>query len=377
MKRQIILLVLLILFTRVYAQKIGPKYSYIPAASWHSSVFSTPNARMVTKVDTEYYWNNPIVQLDTTGSYLLDQIMPADSGYWFGTNIYNFKGFAELYDINKADTDTSVIKILGVVSAWHGHVSASSANTISFKVWDQDPTAFYQGDTVYIKGYPGNVKYSLNWPVSQLRIGMAGAPDTTPVVTMFPSALNSALDHFFVGYEMNYNFNSLNGDTITLGATPQGNAQKVGVHYLDSASGSLIYIPRNAIEIIPGVWQDCYYNYGFQINLGIVPIVQFRYSYNDLGVRNVTKGNLIFMGNYPNPAVSFTNIKFTLATNADILIQIIDMHGKKVASINTGNLKTGEHIIPISTVGMPAGNYIYIISTNNGASVASVLSVAK
>lgn len=377
MKLQIILIVFLISFTRVYAQKIEPKYTYIPSASWHSSVFSMRNAKMVTKVDTEYYWNNPIVQLDTTGSYLLDQVMPADSGYWFGTNIYNFKGFAELYDINKADTDTSIIQILGIVSAWHGHVNASSANTISFRVWDQDPTAFYQGDTVYIKGYPGNVKYSMNWPVSQLRIGMAGAPDTTPVVTMFPSALNSVLDHFFVGYEMNYNFNSLNGDTITLRATPQGNAQKVGMHYLDSASGNLIYIPRNAIEIIPGVWQDCYYNYGFQVNLGIVPIVQFKYNYNELGIRSVIKDGLAFMGNYPNPAISFTNIKFTITSNTNVSIQVIDMQGRNVASINTGSLAAGEHVIPMSTARLPAGNYVYIFSTDHGASIASVLSVAK
>lgn len=377
MKRRIILLILFIFFTRVYAQKMEPKYTYIPSVSWRSPVFSLPNARTVTSIDTEYYWNNPIVQLDTTGSYLLDQRMPADSGYWFGANIYNFKGFAELYDINKADTDTSIIQILGIVSAWHGHVNASSANTISFKVWDQDPTAYYQGDTVYIKGYPGNVRYSINWPVSQLRIGMAGAPDTTPVVTMFPSALNSTLDHFFVGYEMNYNFNSVNGDTITLGATPQGNARKVGMHYLDSATNSLIYVPRNAIEITSGIWQDCYYNYGFSVNLAIVPIVQFKYQYNELAVNSVTKGNLIFKGNYPNPSINSTKIGFVLKSDATVSIQVIDVQGRKVMSVNTGKLTAGEHIIPISTEDIPSGNYVYTLSTDDGASIASVLTVAK
>jgi len=352
-------------------------YTYIPAQSWRTSAFAAPNARRVITTDTEYYWNNPIVQIDTTGSYLLDQVMPADSGYWFGNNVYNFSGFAELYDINRADTDTTIVQLLGVVSAWHGHVKKGSTNIISFRVWDQDPTAYFQGDTVYVKGYPGNIKTSLNWSVSQLLIGAPGAPDTTPVVAMFPYPLNSLPDHFFVGYEMTYNFNTLNGDTITLGATPEGNAKGVGMNYIDSATGNLIYIPRNAIEIAPNIWQDCYYNYGFRVNLGIVPIVQFKYAHDDLNVKGITKNELTFFGNYPNPATASTNIKFALKNTAGISVKVIDMQGRVVSMINAGALSVGDHSLPLSTENMPAGNYVYVLSTNAGAAFAGMLSVIR
>lgn len=377
MSIRIFLLFTCLMATHAFAQMRQSKYTYLPSASYHTPVFSVPNARLVTVTDTGYYWNNPVVQLDTTGSYLLDQVIPADSGYWFGNNIYNFMGYAELYDVNKADTDTTDIQILGVVSAWHGHVKAGSSNTITFKVWDQDSKAYFQGDTIYIKGYPGIAKYSMSWPVTQLQIGGPGAPDTTPVVTMFPTPINSMPDHFFVGYEMAYDFNSLDGDTITLGATPQGNAKKVGMHYVDSATGNLIYIPRNAIEVTSGNWQDCYYNYGFQVNLGIVPIVKFERTYEDLDVRGVTKNGLTLLGNYPNPASITTNIKFNLRNAADVNIQVMDMQGRKINVVNAGTLMEGEHIVPLSTAGMPAGEYIYMLSTNNGDAIAAMLSVVK
>jgi len=377
MKTRIVLLFICLMTAQAFAQMRQSKYTYLPSASYHTQVFSAPNARLVTVTDTGYYWNNPIVQLDTTGSYLLDQVIPADSGYWFGTNIYNFMGYAELYDVNKADTDTTVIQILGIVSTWHGHVKTGSSNTITFKVWDQDSKAYFQGDTIYIKGYPGVAKYSVSWPVTQLQIGAPGAPDTTPVVTMFPSPINSMPDHFFVGYEMAYDFNTLNGDTITLGATPQGNARKVGMHYIDSATGNLIYIPRNAIEVTSGNWQDCYYNYGFQVNLGIVPIVKFKRTYEDLDVRSVIKNDLTFLGNYPNPASTVTNIKFDLKTAANVSIQVMDIQGRKVSLINAGMLMTGEHILPLSTASMPTGEYIYILSTDKGDAIAATLSVVK
>ncbi|MBS1690194.1 MAG: T9SS type A sorting domain-containing protein [Bacteroidetes bacterium] len=377
MNIRIILLFTCFMATHAFAQMHQSKYTYLPSATYHTPIFSAPNARLVTVTDTGYYWNNPVVQIDTTGSYLLDQVMPADSGYWFGTNIYNFMGYAELYDVNKADTDTTIMQILGVVSAWHGRVKTGSSNTITFKVWDQDSKAYFQGDTTYIKGYPGSVKYSLSWPVTQLQIGGPSAPDTTPVIAMFPSPINSMPDHFFVGYEVAYDFNSLDGDTITLGATPQGNAKKVGMHYVDSVSGNLIYIPRNAIEVTSGNWQDCYYNYGFQVNLGIVPIVRLKRSYEDLDIKGITKNDLIFLGNYPNPSSAATNIKFDLKTTANVSIQVMDMQGRKVTAVNAGVLMPGEHTVPLSTAGMPAGEYIYMLSTNKGDAIAATLSVVK
>ena len=94
-------------------------------------------------------------------------------------------------------------------------------------------------------------------------------------------------------------------------------------------------------------------------------------------ISGVTRKDLTFFGNYPNPAVNSTNIKFSLAAATDVTIYITDMSGRTINTISQAGLAAGEHTVPVSTENMPAGNYIYLVRTGTGSGIASKLTVAK
>ncbi len=128
---------------------------------------------------------------------------------------------------------------------------------------------------------------------------------------------------------------------------------------------------QNATLTSDGNWHDNYTdNDSIYNDLAIFPIVVI--SAPD-GVKGITKKNLTFYGCYPNPASNNTNIKLSLTKSADITIQIMDMNGRILSTITQSNLATGEHIIPVSTSALPAGDYLYFIHTSGGDGVASKL----
>lgn len=80
---------------------------------------------------------------------------------------------------------------------------------------------------------------------------------------------------------------------------------------------------------------------------------------------------------YPNPATSVVNIHFNLAEQqSNFTIEIVDMMGKVVKTINKKMLAAGTYEIPTSTAELASGMYLVKISTDNG-SVTERLSVVK
>ncbi len=379
MKKPILLLFAIAVGCNCFAQRsTSPtthKWMYAPQVNNVSHLFSgvKPALKGADTVysDTITYWNNKNAQIDSAGFYLYSQVYQ-DEGYTFGTNIVNDMGYAELYDVNVPGDTT--IQILGLLSAWHGIVQPGSAKYVTFKVWGQDNTLYLQNDSNYIQGFPGAAKYSQSMPITQLQVGNYTSPDTIPVITWFTSPVTHVTNSFFVGSEINYNWNTIAGDTITLDATPQGNAVGVGQHHPDlSLPGSTVYTPRNAIEVTSGTWQDCFYDYGYKVNLSIIPIIQYKHP---LGI-GITKNNLTFFGNYPNPATNYTNISFALKNAADVTITIMDMQGKSIGIIQRPSLNAGAHAVQVQTAGMAAGNYIYMVRTSDGDGMAGRLTVTR
>ncbi len=290
-----------------------------------------------------------------------------DSGYVTGTNFWGDQAFAEQYSFNGADSSMSII---GVFAQFGGNVNPSSAKTINFNLWGQGGRQMI-GANLYYNGFPDNVIDSVTVPVTKLGIGTT--VDTLKKF-LFPTPSKRLSGPFFVGYNINYNFFSLNGDTIGLASS--GNNVRKGLAYsvevvfpFGDTVVNVINNVQNATLESDGKWHDNYTdNDSLFNNLAIYPIVVIGTPTN---VKGVTRNNFTFFGNYPNPAVNNTNIKFSLSNNASVTIQIMDMSDRIIKTMQETNLSAGEHIIPVNTSDMPAGDYLYLIRTSCGDGIAS------
>lgn len=346
-----------------YAQKISVK-NFAKSTS-RSTTEGVSNfvkyknvANKTTQVgDTMAYYN--YFSTDT-----LDAYYQSNYGVLFGTNADSVLAAAERYYFDGTDSSVSII---GTVGEFVGVVNPNSTNSLSVKVWSAGPQTAITGLTnVYYSGFPAQ-------ELAAKQINFADLNLTTTDVEMFatPTALVSG--YVFAGFEMNpYNWSAMNGDTVGLMATVNGERHSVTI----GLSGTDTIVNDQNVVKLAGAssWYDVYLAANIKTHLAIAPIFVVN---NPVGVKNITKNNLTFFGNYPNPAVNSTNIKFALKNAADVTVNVYDMNGRVINTINQSKLGAGEHTIAVETTNLAAGNYIYMISTSEGDRLASQMSVVK
>jgi len=71
------------------------------------------------------------------------------------------------------------------------------------------------------------------------------------------------------------------------------------------------------------------------------------------------------MQNYPNPFNPATSITFALPIAGNVELKVYDILGKEVASIVSGNLNAGTHIVPFDASALASGVYIYKITAGS------------
>ncbi len=76
------------------------------------------------------------------------------------------------------------------------------------------------------------------------------------------------------------------------------------------------------------------------------------------------ENELIVHENYPNPAQSYNQISFTLNSPQEVQISLYDHFGRHIQYVQKPTyFSAGTHNISISTAHLPAGTYVYVIST--------------
>ncbi len=90
---------------------------------------------------------------------------------------------------------------------------------------------------------------------------------------------------------------------------------------------------------------------------------------------------IALMQNYPNPFNSSTDFKFDLRKAADTKIEIYDVTGAKIKTINAGILEPGAHTLlwdGATDSGKKAGSGVYFYRLNiNGESICKKMSLLK
>ncbi len=318
--------------------------------------------------DTTWYTN--FTYPDTLTVF---QVASGDSGYYTGTNVYGDKGFAERYSLNSAD---STVAVIGVYALFAGTVNGASAHNATFKVWSMgDPITVAQ--QVSYSGFPVSISDSVMVPFTQLGIGPVA--DTQKSFYFPPPWVNTG-STFFVGFTLDYSFETLNGDTISLQCTKNGERNspaytvQVNISGTDTTTDTILQV-QNATMYADGNWYDNYtQNDSIFNNLAVFPIVVIG---NPNGVNSVSRNNLAFMGNMPNPADAYTDILVNLSQPDDVVVSVNDLNGRVVAVRDWKGLANGPHSLRFNTANLAPGAYIYTIRTANGAGIASKLEVVR
>ncbi len=340
------------------------KHGHIPTNTRGTATAAKPTATGDTTTLTN------IAITDTT-RLLYTHPAPA-GGYATGTNSYNDKGFAEKYRFG-----TNAIKVIGFATQFSGAVNPASTKSVMLKVWNQGSESMITARNYY-QGFPSTVTDSLSVPVTQLGIGT-----TKDTIKRFMLAAPSAFrtGNFFVGYTFNYNFAELNGDTVALSTSADGNRSSTDYTLRYNTSGSdtisidTIINVQNATLWSDNIWHDNYTdNDSLYNNLAIFPIVILG---DPTGVEGVTHRQLTLFGIYPNPTSASCNLRFSLASDVSVCIAVTDIAGQIVLPSITTTLSAGMQIVPMNTYTLPSGDYIYTVSTTAGDRIGGKFTIIK
>jgi hypothetical protein len=325
--------------------------------------------------DTLYFASSKQTTTTDQLAPIYDFSLPNDSGKLYGINWRNLKAFAQLYRYSNIDqvapADTPY-RILGVVARFHGTKNASTTKQVVFNVWSQgtakNPVTGL--NKVYTYGYPNTSLGSKSVALSSITMGQF-------TVAYFSSPISGINKDVYVGYTIAYTWGSLGGDTIGLYST---NTVMQDLYTVESGTNDTLITPNRVTQESGNAWKSWQWDYrisgaGDQV---IFPVIQFTCGNCwPTSVGGVQSNGMTFFGAYPNPAINNTNIKFSLDEAADVTINVMDVTGRVVSTINKNGLNKGESIVPIETANLTNGNYIYTVSTSKGGAVASQFTVAK
>lgn len=338
----------------------------IPAAGF--SLIQTQFAKGTGNGDT-FLVRNFTTPADTLTLYYVDS-SPFDSGLSSGTNGFGYKGFAERFTIKGTD---SAVSILGAAVYFYGTASANSTKSVNIRAWSQGPkvSAGITGRPhLFFNGKPNTVLNTLTVPLTQLRKSNGRIDSFRLFQFATPTAYIN--DSFFVGFDINYTWATLAGDTVNVVQTTDGHRHSPT--YLVSGADTLLNV-QNATQASNGNWLDNYYEAepGLYNNYAMYAYFKVRIPN---GVNGITKNDLTVFGTFPNPGNNNVTAKFSLAKAADATIDIMDINGRVLQSTTVKGAAAGEHFVPLSTSSLPSGNYICLIRTSNGDGMGVQMTVA-
>lgn len=358
MKQAILFILSVSLSTFAFAQRHAARtqHNILPVAAKTTAIGDTVTLSNINSGDTLTMYSYPA------------------GGYVTGPNSYSDMGFAERYTV-----DSGSVAVVGIMSHFGGVVNPASTHSVNLKVWSHSIPVPITGSLAY-RDFPAAGLDTVTVPVTQLGIG----PVTDTVKSFFFARPADTLQAaFFVGYDITYNYTTLNGDTIGLYSTVDGNrsgnpydiVMNVGTGESNDTTYDTLINVQNATLWSDNVWHDNFtQNDTLYNNLAIYPIVVLGKA---TGISSITRNSLTFFGNYPNPANDVTNIKYSLKKQADVTITVMDMQGRTLYSQVFAGQSSGEHITPLSVSRFSPGNYVYSIVTSGGDAIAGRLTVER
>ena len=105
------------------------------------------------------------------------------------------------------------------------------------------------------------------------------------------------------------------------------------------------------------------------------PMVRLNFD-PSIGVTENVAGNMELGQNIPNPFNNTTAINYSVASNANVTLTVVDMTGKVVLTVNEGTKAAGDYKITLDASTLAGGMYHYTLS-NGETSITKAMSVVK
>lgn len=256
-------------------------------------------------------------------------------GYVCGTN-----GYA---DIQKAQVfpNTTPLFIVGAIY-WFAAKEEGSGNPnskITYRIYNNDGAGTDGGGNA-ITTAPGTVLASQDELLSALDTGTMYASGAN--IWMLAAPVATASD-FSIGFTM---AGLAAGDTVGLVSSTDGDGTGMDLAWEEWSDNTWhSFLDAN--------------NWGLDLDLFILAIVD-----QNVGVNEYYHG-IKMTQNYPNPAVGSTTINYSLENASEnVVLNIYDMTGKLVKSVDQGNQAAGAYTIQLDVNEFAAGDYIFSLSAN-------------
>ena len=95
------------------------------------------------------------------------------------------------------------------------------------------------------------------------------------------------------------------------------------------------------------------------------PVYVLRMNLNETAGVEDNALNTLDVTQYPNPFANETNVRFSLDEASNVSYTITDMTGKVIATVNKGNLMSGNHTITVDGSSLANGIYYFNLKTDN------------
>ncbi|NLN95084.1 MAG: T9SS type A sorting domain-containing protein, partial [Bacteroidales bacterium] len=118
----------------------------------------------------------------------------------------------------------------------------------------------------------------------------------------------------------------------------------------------------------PGTYSYSIEKIGFLLETGDVTVVDQDVTVTVIMIVdgiNELQSNFTITSIYPNPAKESTRFEFTLNKRSNVAIDITNILGQKVQTVNSGTFDAGEQYIIINTKSLSSGMYFLIVRTDN------------
>ena len=83
------------------------------------------------------------------------------------------------------------------------------------------------------------------------------------------------------------------------------------------------------------------------------------------------------LGSAPNPSSGLTRLRYELPTSADVTVEVFDVLGRLVQTVEAGPQPEGRQSVEIDGASLGAGTYLYRVSMEGGESVTGRLTIVR
>jgi len=115
---------------------------------------------------------------------------------------------------------------------------------------------------------------------------------------------------------------------------------------------------------------------GSQYYTNNTPMVRFNFDPAIVGIESNVANNMELGQNIPNPFNNTTAINYSVKSNANVTLTVVDMTGKVVMTVNEGTKAAGDYKITLDASTLAGGMYHYTLS-NGETSITKSMSVVK